>query len=197
MGKRRSDNIEILSSKTVIQDLCNRDLARITQKLKGYLGEFTYIVISPSWEQVSWHIARAEYVGKILRQKVPTAFGAITRSQKSWVYWYQDFRSEQLMIQRIVLLQCEEEEHVVSNVKELLVAASAEAKAWGLKQVVFWNPERSEIMHAASQMEAEAPNGLKVSAWDSHTTSIPSLRLRNGADTTNLVWLHNGYYGWC
>jgi hypothetical protein len=177
--------------KEAIEELCEVDTNLIRSKLaKEQEGGSIHIAFEPSFEQVSWHLSRADYLGKILRGKIPTHVGAYTKDRRSWVYWYHDFRTEELAIQRLVIPEYD------SDIVELLAAAAGEAQAWDLKRVVLWNPTE-EVVEAATEWGEQWNHKIKVEVKASTETSIPSLRLKGGKDSKGVVWHYDEYYAWC
>lgn len=158
--------------------------------------EKTHIAFTPSYSQVSWHLARTEFMAKLLLGTVPEVKGAITQNSNSWIYWDHDLRPAELTIIRIATMDQSNPEQVLSEVIQLLEAAVNEASEWKLPKIGVWNPD--ELTTAALKEISERQKGtLDLGFEDREDHAIPSLRWREDKSLNNVVWDSNEYYAWC
>jgi len=180
-----------------LRDLCNQDTGalcnRFLQPLPG--DDKIRVAFIPSFEQISWHLAREDYMAKALHDgdKSPVR-GVISQSRRAWLIWHFDFVERKLKVQRIVLLDRSERERNVKELVALLRFAQWQARARGIERVVVWKP-CDEIKQAADLL-ADRYSETK-SILEDRDSSIPSLRRRWGLPTDAISWEHNEYYAWC
>jgi hypothetical protein len=180
-----------------LPSLCAKDTDAMVQSFRKIRDkEKTHIAFTPSYAQVAWHLARTEYMSKILLGVVPQFKGAITQSTNSWIYWDHDLRPCELTIIRIATIDRSNTEQVFSEVTQLLEAAVKEAAEWKLPKIGIWNPDT--IVTAALKEVGERQNGtLDILFEDREDHAIPSLRWREDKSLDSVVWDSNEYYAWC
>lgn len=185
--------------------LCNKDVAALKARFKllALDQSKTHVAFSPDYAQISWQLAREQFVADaIFSQKIEHR-GAITATGHSWVYWEHDWREKKLNIMRFVTLDrvasgnaISVEEEKTWDLIELLRAAATEAAAWGLTKVLIWNPDSltTAAIKGFHNLHEEQANVIFDERPDN---SIPSLRWKNGKSTREISWEENYYYCWC
>jgi hypothetical protein len=103
-------------------------------------------------------------------------------------------REKKLKFLRIVIDG--ERGKAVMDAKVLLRATLAEAWDWDLPNVTVWNPA-GDVCVAATELWQEMGEKLKVVFEERQDGSIPSLRWKDGKDTSRVVWKDNEYFAWC
>lgn len=185
--------------------LCDKDVASLKARFKRLSSDRTktYIAFSPEYAQISWQLAREEFMADVMLSRKIERRGAITTSGHSWVYWYHDFREKNMKIMRFVTLDRDPNTEAVPSEKEkiwdiidLLQAAAAEAVAWGLKKVVVWNPDTLTTA-AVKGFHNLHEEEVDVIFDERPDTAIPSFRWKGRRNTRDTIWDSNDYYCWC
>lgn len=185
--------------------LCEQDVIQMKAKFQRLAADHTrtHVAFAPDFAQISWQLAREDFMTGVMHAKHITHRGAITHSGRSWVYWEHSWKTKQLKILRFVLLEVDpatgyviSEEKKAWEVLELLQAAAAEAAAWGLKKVLVWNPDAATTtgikgFHDLHEQEVDVIFDERKDA------AIPSFRWKGGHGTEDTVWQDNQYYAWC
>lgn len=185
--------------------LCDKDVAALKAKFRTLSSDRsrTHIAFSPDYSQISWQLAREQFVAKAMFSRKIERRGAITVTGQSWVYWEHDWREKKLNIMRFVTLDRDASDNGMSveeektwDLIELLRAAAAEAVAWGLTKVLIWNPDllTTAAIKGFHNFHEEQANVMFDERPDS---SVPSLRWKGGRSTRETVWEDNYYYCWC
>lgn len=184
--------------------LCDKDVAAMKARFQQLSLDQskTHIAFSPDFAQISWQLAREQFVADAMFSQKIERRGAITVTGQSWVYWGHDWRDKTLKIMRFVTLDRVANENAMSveekiwDLIELLRAAAAEAVAWGLTKVLIWNPDplTSAAIKGFHNFHEEQANVIFDERPDS---SIPSLRWKNGKSARETIWEDNYYYCWC
>ncbi|KAF3768648.1 hypothetical protein M406DRAFT_286587 [Cryphonectria parasitica EP155] len=183
--------------------LCEKDVAALKARFRRFAADHTrtHVAFAPDHAQISWQLARETFVTKWMFNRGIENRGAITHCGRSWVYWDHDWREKKLKVLRFVFLDVSPEtgepvteEHKAWDVVELLQAAAAEAAAWGLKQVLVWNPDEVTTkgvkgFHDFHEKEVDV-------VFEERHSSIPSFRWKEGKSTADTVWEDNYYYAW-
>jgi hypothetical protein len=186
-----------LLKKEDLKPLCSED-----EKL--LLGDFkiqrsdpgTRVAFLPTFAQASWHFAKEEIVSTYLASKIPEIKGAITSDGAAWMYWHYNFNQKKLKVQRVVLLKPGDAEHEgnVQALALLLLEALKLARDWDLMEVIIWNPCKE--LQEAAHFVASGKDGLSMKLEERTSSSIPSLRMRDGSKE-EVTWIANEYYAWC
>lgn len=185
--------------------LCDKDVAAMKARFQQLSLDQskTHIAFAPDFAQISWQLAREQFVADALFSQKIERRGAITVTGQSWVYWDHDWRDKTLKIMRFVTLDRvasdkarSVEEDKTWDLIELLRAAAAEAVAWGLTKVLVWNPDplATAAIKGFHNFHAEEANVIFDERPDS---SIPSLRWKDGESARETIWEDNYYYCWC
>lgn len=185
--------------------LCEKDVAAMKVKFATLAADHTktHVAFAPDFAQISWQLAREQFMAGIMFKRQIERRGAITTSGRSWVYWDHDWREKKLKILRFVTLDPDSdvettgavasEEDKVWDLVELLRAAAAEAAQWGLKKVLIWSPDAMTTQgikgfHNVYEKEVDV-------IFDERTDgSIPSFRWKDGRSTADTRWEDNHYY---
>ena len=181
--------------------LCARDVAALRARFQRYAvesgdGGKTRVVFLPTAEQLAWHFARDKYVCQTLLGREVVYRGAQTADGSAWIYWDHDLREKKLKVLRIVTGDGDSEEKRRGDVRALVLAALAEAKAWGLHKVLVWEPS-VEVAAVATDLWRELGPGLEVVFDEREDGSIPSLRWKEGKSLEGVEWEDDEYYAWC
>lgn len=188
-----------------LPSLCEQDVAQMKTKFQRLAADHTktHVAFAPDFAQISWQLAREDFMTGALHAKQITNRGAITHSGRGWVYWDHDWKTKQLKILRFVLLEVDpttnfvvSEDRKVWEVLELLQAAAAEAAAWGLKKVLVWNPDATTTRGIKAFHDFHE-RGVDVIFDERKDTAIPSFRWKGAHGTGDTVWEDNQYYAWC
>lgn len=156
----------------------------------------THVAFLPSFEQISWQLAREEFMTRAMFGASVERRGAMTADGKAWVCWDHDWREKKLKVMRLVTIRGGEAADRVGDITALLEAALAEASAWGLQKVLVWNPD-AETTVACKNVGNAHEDRVKLILDERLNGSIPSLRWKDGEDTRDTVWVDNQYYCWC
>lgn len=155
-------------------------------------GDQTLAAVSPTADLIKLLQGRAHFIASKLFGKVTENRGAITESGHSWIYWYHDFRKQQLAVLRIHLPN-DPDQRQPEQVASLLLDAMHEASAWELPKVTVWdaNPAVFQALDLLKDRHA-----VEVTSGQRYQRSIPSLRWK-GRDGSKIVTLHcNEFYAW-
>lgn len=184
--------------------LCDKDVAQMRAKFQRLAADHTktHVAFAPDYAQISWQLAREQFVTGVMFDRQLERRGAITTNGRSWVYWDHDWREKKLKILRFVTLDPEagdaplSEETKVWDIVELLQAAAAEAAEWGLKKVLIWNPDATTT-RGIKGFHNFHEQDVDVIFDERKDASIPSLRWTGGRSTADTTWEDNQYYAWC
>jgi hypothetical protein len=178
-----------------MQDLCSQDIQILEKEMSNDESKSEVkVAFLPTYDQARWHFAREEIMGKHLASRIPTIKGAISESGKAWMYWHHDLIEKKLKVLRVVLLDQTARGRNIEELILLLRQAVKSAVDWELEQVIVWNP--CEEVQEAAQAVASKDAGFTVTLEERKSSSIPSLRMRNGSGAV-VTWHANEYYAWC
>ena len=193
----------VLLKEEDVSALCERDVAALGQRFRA-LAEgdaaagnktrrFTFL---PTPEQLTWHFARDRYVCQTMLGREVVYRGARTADGAAWILWDHDLREKKLKVLRIVTTEGGSEEKKREDARQLLLAALAEAVAWGLHKVLVWEPS-AEVTVVATGLWRDLGPAVHVTFDERDDGSIPSLRWKGGESLEGLVWEDDEYYAWC
>ncbi|KAK0729989.1 hypothetical protein B0H67DRAFT_651640 [Lasiosphaeris hirsuta] len=174
-------------SLTQLFDLCEVDELFLSTRFDGFpaYGK-TRSAFLPSFAQISWQLAREDFMAEKL----------LGRSPQNKDILGHDCRAKKLNVLRIVRVMDPTAEQRIDDVKVLLEAALAEASAWGMSEVVVWNPDEETTMGSKAVGNTHL-DVVKVFFNERTEGSIPSFRWAGGKDIKNTLWEDNFSYGWC
>ncbi|KAK3954853.1 hypothetical protein QBC32DRAFT_71560 [Pseudoneurospora amorphoporcata] len=156
----------------------------------------THVAFVPSFAQMSWQVARAEFVsGKLLDGKIPENRGAITSNGRAWIYWEHDWKSKKLKVLKVVTVLESTPQQRINDIRVLVEAALVEATTWGLGTVLLWNPDEETTLGCKAVGDVH-PHDIDAVFDERIDDSIPSLRWAGGKHK-DTVWEDNYYYCWC
>lgn len=191
-----------------VPSLCTEDIMVLKNSLVRPRPDLKpHVAFVPDYQTMEWHWAREEFMAPMLRRQLaaagvkPDAKGAMTPDGKRWVIWNRDLsHRSQLFIIRAVNLSCSSDEDAeVAHLAQLLLAACAEAAAWGLAKVVLWNPD--DLWLRAARRAAPPPPAAAIRLVDRDTDSICSLMMHGplaaGSSPDHVDWLANEKFAWC
>lgn len=152
----------------------------------------SHVCVLPTANLITWLQDRSDFVGTKINGAPPQNNGSICESADSWLYWFHDFRKEQLAVQRI-RVPVEATQIRSRALAAMLLDAIEEARAWNLTKVVLWEPE-AVLLDAISLLQESFDIKSEIGAR--LNSSIPSLRWRH-ADEANTTTFHfNEFYTW-
>ncbi|KAK8130785.1 hypothetical protein PG999_003165 [Apiospora kogelbergensis] len=182
--------------------IADEELSRLCiADVEGVKREFTvlaagpgdvHVAVLPTPEIIGWLHDRGDFVAQKTLGRVPGHHGAISECGRLWLYWYHDFRKEQLGIQRVRLPPrldgdgSDNHDVVIRRLAGLLHRALGEAEEWGLPNVVVWEPTAA-VVEAMDILARRA--GVSLRTEERIGRSIPSLRFR-ADDTPSSVHFH-------
>ncbi|KAK1768899.1 hypothetical protein QBC33DRAFT_469436 [Phialemonium atrogriseum] len=183
--------------------LCAADEALLESRLGAPLpaggggAGMARVAFVPSFAQISWQLAREDFMARKLFGVSVERRGAVTADGKAWVVWDHDWREKKLKVMRLVATHDGggEAGERIAALKALLEAALAEASAWGLQKVLVWNPD-GEVTVACKAVGNAHEDSVKLVLDERLDGSIPSFRWR-GEDKRDTIWEDNYYYCWC
>jgi hypothetical protein len=180
-----------------LKQLCDHDLEALEKEFAqpSNVNDWIRVAVTPTADQISWHMVREDYMGRALfgREKCNIR-GAISESRRAWLIWHFDFVEKKSKVQRIVLLDKDEQERNVKELAALLRFTQCQAKARDINIVTIWNP--SQEVERAADLIAKEYGDMKATVED-RDSSIPSLRRRRDQPSDTIAWEHNEYYAWC
>lgn len=178
--------------------LCVRDVDQAIKQVqsKPLPPNFTArVAYLPTPEVMQWHHAREEYLGTLLTGKTPTIKGAVSLDNTKWLIWTRIFNKADPKEQKLTVLRAaventaEDEEYELVS---LLKSAQIQARDWGMKEVVIWNPNEAVVR------AAHVITGTYVGLVERELDSIASIRW-NGKEGRNarILWDLNEKFAWC
>ncbi|KAI0160685.1 hypothetical protein GGR57DRAFT_519582 [Xylariaceae sp. FL1272] len=146
----------VLLGRNDIPRLCDLDTASVRNHFGRFVtrGDRTYMAVVPDANTISWLHDRAEFIGQKLYGRAPVHFGAMC--SKIWMYWFHDFRKNQLAIQRVHTPMDSEPSDVHSELAAGLLDAIDEARRWKFPKVIYWKD--SQDMSAAVELLGRQSN---------------------------------------
>lgn len=151
-----------------------------------------FAAVAPSADLINLLQGRANFMASKKFGKATEHPGAITKPEESWIYWYHDFRKQQLAVLRIHLPD-EFDGRQPEQVSSLLLDALEEAQAWHLPKVTVWDAN-PVVLQAFDLLKDR--HAVEVTSGQRHQRSIPSLRWKGG-DGSKMIKLHcNEFYAW-
>lgn len=148
--------------------------------------------VAPTADLINLLQGRANFIASKQFGKATERRGSISDSEDTWIYWYHDFRKQQLAVLRIHLPDKpgqKQPEQVVS----LLLDALDEAVAWALPKVTVWDANLV-VLQALDLLKDQ--HSVEVTSGQRDQRSIPSLRWK-GADASKMITLHcNEFFAW-
>ncbi|CCC07751.1 unnamed protein product [Sordaria macrospora k-hell] len=125
-----------------LRNLCDVDKRHLCARFSQIPADgASHVAFMPSFAQMSWQIARAEFVaGKLLNGKSPENRGAITSSGRAWIYWDHDWKSKKLKVLKVVTVMESSPQQRINDIRVLVEAALVEATTWGSGDRVVVEP---------------------------------------------------------
>lgn len=177
-----------------IESLCARDTESVKEELRTTrvsAGQ-TRAAVVPSADLINLLQGRAEFIASKLFGKVNEHRGAINQSEDSWIYWYHDFRKQQLAVLRVHLPETSAQNQP-EQVASLFLDALKEASVWDLPKVTVWDANPA-VLQALDLLKDQ--HRVEVTSGQRYQRSIPSLRWA-GDERAKKVTLHcNEFYAW-
>ncbi|KAI0450100.1 hypothetical protein F5B21DRAFT_492328 [Xylaria acuta] len=181
-------------SNAEIPELCTRDVRDVECRMDSLLsrpGE-SHVCVLPTTNLITWIHERSDFMCTKMKGAPPQNHGSICESADAWLYWFHDFRKQQLAVQRI-RIPVETSRIHSSALAAMLLDAIEEARVWNLTKIILWEP--SAVLLDAMSILQESFN-IKSEIGQRLDSSIPSLRWRY-ADETNTTTFHfNEFYTW-
>lgn len=152
----------------------------------------TLAAVVPSADLINLLQERANFMTSKLFGKVNEHRGAISQSEDSWIYWYHDFRKQQLAVLRVHLPE-ESAQNQPDQVASLLLSALKEASAWELPKVTVWDAN-PVVLQALDLLKDQ--HAVEVTSGQRYQRSIPSLRWTGDERARNVTLHCNEFYAW-
>lgn len=190
-----TDELKILNFDALC-DWVHRDVTISKLRLSGMRDAKAHVQILPSPQLMTWHLMRCKMFSQYMARTKPqpTLHGATHEDPDTtaavWVWWVHDFKTRRLQIGRLVATR---HQGLESAIKLVLRAAVVEARAWGFREVVLWDPT-SQVVTGAHMLADELGNGVQAVAED-RAEMIPCLRWHGGKER-DIGWEERQYYGW-
>ena len=177
-----------------ISSLCERDVEDIETKFEKLAvgSNEIHMAVVPTEEIISWLHDRAVFTSVKISGQVPQSHGRLCESADVWLYWFHDFRKQQLAVQRVGG-HMEESDLQTTAIARLLLDALEEASKWNLAKVVVWNP--SSGLTCAMKILEEG-FGVEVETEERIGRSIPSVRWKGSNETQAITVQLNEFYAW-
>ncbi|KAI3394991.1 hypothetical protein diail_1880 [Diaporthe ilicicola] len=177
-----------------ISSLCERDVESVKKEmLKTQISaDQTLASVAPTADVVNLLQERASFVASKQCGKITQRRGAISGSEESWIYWYHDFRKEQLAVLRVHLPD-ESNQRQFEEVASLLLDALEEASAWTLPKVTVWDAN-PDVIQALNLLKDQ--HGVEITSGQRSLRSIPSLRWKGGEGSKKVTLRFNEFYAW-
>ncbi|KAK7718641.1 hypothetical protein SLS64_002601 [Diaporthe eres] len=136
-------------------NLCARDVESVKEEMRetNISEDQTLAAVAPTADLVNLLQERANFMASKLFGKVTEHRGAISEAGNSWIYWYHDFRKQQLAVLRIHLPD-DPDQRQPEQVAGLLSDALQEALAWELPKAGGAMRTTSGEVQARSRIEA-------------------------------------------
>ena len=177
-----------------ISSLCERDVKDIEakfEKLEVGSNEI-HMAVVPTEEIISWLHDRAVFTSMKISGQVPQSHGRMCERADVWLFWFHDFRKQQLAVQRVGG-HVEGSELQTTAIARLLLDALEEASRWNLAKVVVWNPS-SGLTCAMKILKDRF--GVEVETEERIGRRIPSVRWKASNGTEAITVQLNEFYAW-
>jgi hypothetical protein len=170
---------------TDLPDLCARDIERLRNSLEDVSTSSDTVTVSivPSHELISWLHDRADFISSKINGKKSQIKGSCSDETNAWLYWYHDYRCNQLVIQRISLAS--HDQTSIRALASLLLDARNEAAKWRLPKLVIWSPSM-DVQKALEILSGELNDEY---AYESQRQSTITMIRWKGSDTSRKLCL--------
>ncbi|KAI0508457.1 hypothetical protein F5B22DRAFT_649950 [Xylaria bambusicola] len=178
---------------TELPELCRQDMRDVENyfdKLTVQPDEF-HVSVLPTADLISWLHDRSNFIGAKIEPAPPRSHGSICDGADIWLYWYHDFRKQQLAVQRVRIQQAPSQIHHEA-LAAMLMDAVEEACRWKLTKVVLWEPH-AELFGAMHILQEKF--NIKSETFARHNKSIPSLRWHTDRERST-TFHFNEFYTW-
>lgn len=170
-----------------VSELCDRDV----RDIEYHFGELilepneSHVCVLPTTNIITWLHGRSDFMSTKLKGASPIGRGSICDDADAWLYWYHDFRKQQLAIQR-VRLPIVDSQLQSAALAAMLLDAVEEARAWNFPKIILWDPS-TELLGAMSILQQEFRIMSEIEA--ERQRGVPSIRWRH-ADESNKTTFH-------
>jgi hypothetical protein len=195
-------------------ELCAIDEEILRRRFAESKSGRTSVALTPTYNNLRWHLSRQSTVANVLYKKTPTIHGAMVGDvpgSRVWAYWTrvwanpEDDDHSTLHILRLVIENDSEADDIaaspegVQNLKDakvvraieaIFTAAQIEAAKWDLGEVLLWNAS-SAALAAAQRIDPSA------AVVHREKESIASLRWYASGSWKDVQWVANEKYAWC
>lgn len=183
-----------------VSNLCALDAEDIRASLGKQTGgsslDEVHVAVLPTPNIISWLHARGDFISLRIHGKTPQSRGAMRGDV--WLYWYHDFREQQLAISRLHTPVVEEEDGRPQSTTEtilasLLMDAMEEAHRWDLPRVIVCDPS-PDMLRAVQLLPGDI--GVDIVNEEGVSKSIPSVRWRGSNKTGKVNVYRNDFSAW-
>ncbi|KAI1109211.1 hypothetical protein F5Y14DRAFT_41482 [Nemania sp. NC0429] len=177
-----------------VPKLCDRDVGDVECQLTELVPgpDESHLCVLPSTNIITWLHSRSDFIGTKLRGTPPNGYGSICDEADTWLYWYHDFRKQQLDIQRVRLPTVATKLQSAA-LAAMLLDAVQEARVWNFTKIILWDSS-PELLGAMSLLQQEFRIKSEIEA--NRQKSVPSLRWRHADETSRTVFHFNEFYTW-
>lgn len=177
-----------------IESLCAADVESVKDEVRQthLSADQTLAAVAPTADLITLLQGRASFIASKLFGRATGHRGAISDSKDSWMYWYHDFRKQQLAVLRVHLPE-DPGQPRPEQVANLFLDALQEASAWALPKVTVWDAS-PVVLHALDLLKDRYL--VEVTSGQRYQRSIPSLRWKGSDGEKNVTLQCNEFYAW-
>ncbi|TWU75215.1 hypothetical protein ED733_005210 [Metarhizium rileyi] len=162
-----------------LSDLCLEEINIAKLRLSLLRStDITFVQLLDTRGVLAWHLARSlalkRHLGSTMAKEHTCIYGVKYSGQRgvtAWAWWAPDFRSRKLFIGHIATSRFK---GMQTPIAKILHEAVAEAYAFGLKEVVMWDPT-NDVTEAGILLGNQLGEGVQV-ILEARPDNIPLLR---------------------
>ncbi|KAI1125661.1 hypothetical protein F5Y10DRAFT_279330 [Nemania abortiva] len=193
VNRNQLPETRLISGKEV-PELCIRDVRDVEsyfEKLTPQPNE-SRVCVLPTSNLITWLQDRSDFVCTKMKGGPPKSHGTICESADTWLYWFHDFRKQQLAVQR-ARIPVVASQITRSVLAAMLLDAIEEAHMWNLPKIILWDP-CTELLGAMSILEERF--NVKVEMLAVRNKSVPSMRWKHADEENTTIFHFNEFYTW-
>ena len=173
--------------------LCVPDVKDVKADLANSVvsADEAHVAVLPTADLADWWQERARFTSLRVHGKEPQHYGAVCESVGVWLYWYHDFRRQQVAIQRVKPPPRQTEEAHVRALASLLLDALEEARRWDIPKVLLW--DLSPFTLRAIKLLSDALE-IDVKTEERIRKGVPMIRWKGADDKKNVMVRSHEFY---